>query len=83
MNFPVLGIPGGVFVFFEGRPIGKPGQYIFLPQRVEFGKMSKENKIDVRMLQNPKPRQHVVIHGVNPNDYRMPYLPAILQPGII
>ena len=35
-SFLSLGIPGGVFVFFDGQPLGKPNQYVFLPRRVEF-----------------------------------------------
>ena len=27
---------GGVFMFFEGQAIEKPGKYIFIPQRIEF-----------------------------------------------
>ena len=29
-------MPGGVFVFFDGHPAGKPDRYVFLPQRIEF-----------------------------------------------
>ena len=27
---------GGVFMFFEGQAIEKPGKYMFIPQRIEF-----------------------------------------------
>ena len=27
---------GGVFMFFEGQAIEKPGKFMFIPQRIEF-----------------------------------------------
>ena len=44
LHYIFQGIPGGVYVFFDGEVLGKPkGQYMFLPQRVEFGGSAKNH----------------------------------------
>ena len=36
-----------MFVFFDGQPLGKPDRYVFMPQRVEFGRSSNENQVQL------------------------------------
>ena len=42
LHYIFQGIPGGVYMFFDGGVLGKSkGQYMFLPQRVGFGGSAK------------------------------------------
>ena len=44
---------GGVFLFFDGQAIGKAGQYMFIPQRIEFRSSNTKLPLTIDEFKGP------------------------------
>ena len=71
MSFRTIsGTNDGVFLFFDGQVIGKPGKYMFIPQRIQFRSTDLKHQSTFEVLKRTFDDQKPETNVFQPSFYR-------------